>query len=145
MWTSLISEGNRKGLHAMLICSPLATKHCQASLQNVFWLHFVLFFSATIYHSSPGLFFLSFPHVDYGRTPLTDLTDFCLSLLKAILLTTTRLISLKHHFLDVITFPEILKEDKQALRERTTQLPPYSHFLLPTLSNKLPQSDDPCS
>lgn len=79
-----------------------------------------------------------FSHVDYGRTLLTNLTDSCLSLLKAILLTITRLISLKQYFLNVITFPEILKIDNQALKKYHLAPTLQSHSFLPTLSNKLP-------
>lgn len=117
----------------MLIGTPLAPNTVKSLFER--WLHFVLFISTTIYHSSPGFLIFS---CRLQQDLLTNLTDSCLSLLKAILLTITRLISLKQYFLNVITFPEILKIDNQALKKYHLAPTLQSHSFLPTLSNKLP-------
>ena len=105
--TSFLSEGIRKGRSLwcwfVLLMPPtlpgLFSKCLLASFCPLFTLPSIILV----------LDFLSF-HADRGRTVLTDLTDSCLSLLKAILLAITRLVFLKHYFLGVITFLEIFRQ-----------------------------------
>ena len=83
--------------------------------KRVWWLHFVLFISTTFLQD-----FLPCP-ADFSRTLLTDLTDSCLSLLKAILLPITGVIALTHYFPDTVTSPRDLK------LERHHRSPTQSH------------------
>lgn len=121
----------------MLTCIPVATEPCHLSPQSVRWLHVVLFTFTAIYHPTPRLYLLMWTMA--GPSDMISLTPA--SVLKAVLLTITRLISLKHYFLDVITLLEILRWSDTE-KKKTLGLTFHSHSFLPTLSSKAPSSDD---